>query len=105
MCEECGKDMCHVEVSNRDVVFRLELHKGITIIRGDSGTGKTVLYELMLEYTKFEKDSGVTVSSDKPCSALLYWYWEEHLRAIHDCVVFVGEPEYYMDPKKLQRPY
>ena len=34
----------HVEVSNRNAKFRFDLHRNITIVRGDSGTGKTTLY-------------------------------------------------------------
>ena len=31
----------HVEVSNRNAKFRFDLHRNITIVRGDSGTGKS----------------------------------------------------------------
>lgn len=102
MFEECGKDMCHVEVSNRNVIYRLDLHKRITIVRGDSGTGKTALYELMEDYAESPMDSGINVSSDKPCDALLYEDWEHQLSDMHDCVVFLGEYLYYLiDTKEL----
>ncbi len=93
--------MCHVEVSNRNVVYRLDLHKRITLVRGNSGTGKTALYEMMNDYTDFPTDSGINVSGDKPCAALSYWYWEHQLRRLHDCVVFLGEPQYYMELEEL----
>lgn len=56
----------HVEVKNRDAVFKFDLYRNITIVRGDSGTGKTTLYEMIADYTRLKEASGVNVSCDKP---------------------------------------
>ena len=41
------KGIQHIEVSNRKVKFKLDLIRNITIIRGESGTGKTTLYNMI----------------------------------------------------------
>ena len=43
----------HVEVKNRDAVFKFDLHRNITIVRGDSGTGKTTLYDMIADGAAF----------------------------------------------------
>ena len=52
----------HVEVSNRNAKFRFDLHRNITIVRGDSGTGKTTLYNMIADYTRLQAESGVNLS-------------------------------------------
>lgn len=51
----------HVEVSNRNAKFRFDLHRNITIVRGDSGTGKTTLYNMIADYTRLQAESGVNL--------------------------------------------
>ena len=63
----------HVEVSNRNAKFRFDLHRNITIVRGDSGTGKTTLYNMIADYTRLQAESGVNLSSTKP---LIYVFCE-----------------------------
>lgn len=66
----------HVEVSNRNAKFRFDLHRNITIVRGDSGTGKTTLYNMIADYTRLQAESGVNLSSTKPCVALMDMDWK-----------------------------
>ena len=61
----------HIEVKNRDAVFKFDLHRNITIIRGDSGTGKTTLYEMIADYTRLQQASGVNLSCDKNSNMFL----------------------------------
>ena len=44
------KGIQHIEVSNRKVKFKFDLIRNITIIRGESGTGKTTLYNMISDY-------------------------------------------------------
>ena len=56
-----------VTVRNRKVQFTLELERNITIIRGDSATGKTTLIGMLRDYEMLGDQSGVTIKCDKPC--------------------------------------
>ena len=80
-----------IEVRSGRVVFTIELERNITILRGDSATGKTTLVEMLRAYETYGRQSGVTVSCDKPCSVLSGVNWELQLGAIHDSIVFSDE--------------
>ena len=80
-----------IEVRSGRVVFTIELERNITILRGDSATGKTTLVEMLQAYETYGRQSGVTVSCDKPCRVLSGVNWELQLGAIHDSIVFADE--------------
>lgn len=80
-----------IEVRSGRVVFTIELERNITILRGDSATGKTTLVEMLQAYETYGRQSGVTVSCDKPCRVLSGVNWELQLNATHDSIVFVDE--------------
>ncbi len=85
-----------VSVSNRYAKFDFELHRNITIVRGNSGTGKTTLYDMIADYTRLGAASGVNVSCAKKCVALVDMDWENQLRSISDSVVFIDEGADYL---------
>lgn len=80
-----------IEVRSGRVVFTIELERNITILRGDSATGKTTLVEMLQAYETYGRQSGVTVSCDKPCRVLSGVNWELQLNATHDSIMFVDE--------------
>jgi len=100
-----------IEVRSGRVVFTIELERNITILRGDSATGKTTLVEMLQAYETYGRQSGVTVSCDKPCRVLSGVNWELQLNATHDSIVFVDEgrikeentPEEFFDHPKNAR--
>lgn len=85
------KEKHKIEVRSGRVVFTIELERNITILRGDSATGKTTLVEMLQAYETYGRQSGVTVSCDKPCRVLSGVNWELQLNATHDSIVFVDE--------------
>ena len=85
------KGIQHIEVSNRKVKFKLDLIRNITIIRGESGTGKTTLYNMISDYTRLKESSGVNLSSEKPCVALMDMDWQNQLSNTRDSLVFIDE--------------
>ena len=48
-----------VVVQNRKIKFDFEIRRNITILRGDSATGKTTLVEMIREYEELGPDSGI----------------------------------------------
>lgn len=92
-----------VEVRNRDVVYKFEINRNITIVRGDSGTGKTTLYEMILNHTRFAIGSGVNIVCDKKCIAFLYEDWESYLRRMNDCIIFFDENQHFIYTKEFAR--
>lgn len=93
----------HVEVKNRDAVFKFDLYRNITIVRGDSGTGKTTLYEMIADYTRLKEASGVNISCDKACVALTDIDWKNQLKGIKDSIVFIDEGAEFLKTKDFAR--
>ncbi len=80
-----------IVIFNRFAKFDFTLYRNITIIRGDSGTGKTTLFNMVADYTRDGAQSGVNISAPCPCVALIDMNWEIQLRSIHESIVFVDE--------------
>ena len=80
-----------IVVRNRRVQFTMELERNITVIRGDSATGKTTMLGMLRDYEEQGAQSGVAVQCDAPCRILTSRDWEDQLRHIRDSIVFVDE--------------
>lgn len=90
-----------VVVRNRKVQFTLELERNITIIRGDSATGKTTLIGMLRDYEMLGEQSGVVVTCDRPCRILNSLDWEERLKSIENSIVFVDEGNAFVSSKEF----
>ncbi len=101
LCEVSMTGKHHVEIKNRDAVFKFDLNRNITIIKGDSGTGKTTLFEMVADYTRLRESSGVNISSDKQCAALIDTDWKNQLNGLNDCIVFIDEGAEYLKTKEF----
>lgn len=80
-----------IYVKNRHITFSFTLERNITVITGDSGTGKTKLINMVRDYSELGKSSGVTLRCDKTCIVLEGRNWEQILNDTHNSVVFVEE--------------
>ena len=95
------KGIHHLKVSNRDAAFEFELYRNITVVRGDSGTGKTTLFDMIADYTRLRDKSGVNVQCDKDCAALTDSDWKNQLSHISDSIVFIDEGVDYLKTKEF----
>lgn len=80
-----------VVVRNNRVQFKFEVSRNITIIRGDSATGKTTLIGMVADYERNGAASGIELLCDVPCAVLEGPRWEWDLSRIHGSIVFVDE--------------
>ena len=92
-----------VSVSNRYAKFDFELHRNITLVRGDSGTGKTTLFAMVADYTRLGTASGVNISCAKKCVALVDIDWKNQLESISDSIVFIDEGAQYLSGEEFAR--
>ena len=90
------KGRIEIGVGNNRAKFRFTLERNITIVRGDSGTGKTTLYDMIAEYTRLGEASGVQIAAPCPCVALTDMDWKNQLKQTHGCVVFIDEGADYL---------
>lgn len=80
-----------IVIRNRRLVFTIEVERNITVIRGDSATGKTTLVNILHNYEDLGEKSGVTLTCAKQCHVLRGEDWEDRLAKWRDSIVFVDE--------------
>ena len=85
------KGIQKVKIYTKRVHYEFELKRNITIIRGDSATGKTTLVEMVQEYVNNPSGSPVTLVCDKTCYVLSGALWREQLAGMRDSIVFIDE--------------
>lgn len=81
----------HIIVQNSRVRFEFDIKRNITIVRGDSATGKTTLISLIDTYDRLGADSGVEVSCSRRCLTVNNSNWESVLNSVSECIVFIDE--------------
>ena len=95
------KGKIDIRVYNNRSSYNFTLERNITIVRGNSGTGKTTLYDMIAEYTRLGKDSGVQLAAPCPCVALTDMDWQNQLSHTHGSAVFIDEGADYLASKEF----
>ena len=85
------KGMHRVIVQNKRIHYDFVIRRNITVIQGDSATGKTTLIDMIREYYENGAASGVELICDKECAVLEGRTWAAQLSAIIDSIVFIDE--------------
>ena len=80
-----------ITVSNETVKYEFVIRRNITIIRGDSATGKTTLVEMIREYYESGENSGIQLSCQRPCRTLSGRDWKILLEATKESIIFIDE--------------
>ena len=80
-------------VRNSKVQFTLEIERNITIISGQSGTGKTTLVGLL--------QSGVSVQCARPCVVVGGNQWQLLLEHTENSIVFIDEGNAFLRSKEF----
>ncbi len=80
-----------VIAKNKNNYYEFILHRNITILKGDSGRGKTKLFELIADYNKFGKSSDAKVSCECPVIAYDGRNWQNDIKEIKNSIVIVDE--------------
>ena len=88
MCNDRKK---HVTISNSRIKYSFDITRNITIISGDSATGKSILINMLEGFESEGKKSGVVLKSDAPCKVLTAANWEVNLSNIKSGIVFIDE--------------
>ena len=83
-----------VVVRNNKVQIKLLVQRNITILQGNSATGKTTLIDLIGAYDQFGSDSGAVVNCDVPCKVLSGRNWERDLSYI-ECSDFFSWEQFF----------
>lgn len=90
-----------ITVSNAKVRYDFVIRRNITIIKGNSATGKTTLVEMIREYYEAGESSGITLLCKKECRVLAGRDWKMLLSAIHESIVFIDEDNAFLPTKEF----
>ena len=85
------KGSYEIKIKNNRIQYRFTISRNITILRGDSATGKTTLIDMVDEYNQNGKESGIELLCKKPCVVLDRRNWMRDLEEIKDSIVFIDE--------------
>lgn len=85
------KGKYRIIVQNKRIKYDFELKRNITIIRGDSATGKTALVDMIREYYENGEDSGIELVCERTCAVLEGRNWKMQLNLLQDSIVFIDE--------------
>lgn len=80
-----------IVIQSKKIRYDFEINRNITVITGDSATGKTTLVSMIRDYYELGVNSGINVVCDKTCVVLEGRDWEERLINIKDSIVFIDE--------------
>ena len=89
------KGKYHFKGRSKRALFDFTIRRNITILKGDSATGKTTLLHMLYEYLRVGRESGFTVSSD--ASYFVYLRkevgrdWKDALFPLKNTIIFIEE--------------
>ena len=91
----------NIEIYNNRVHYFLTVKRNITILQGNSATGKTELIRLIGDYEENGISSGITVKSDVRCTVLTSIDWELRLNAMSGNIIFIDETAGFMKSQRF----
>lgn len=97
------KGSIHIIVQNERIKYDFNIRRNLTIIRGDSATGKTTLIDMIGDYRSLGEESGVELFCEKECIVVEGNKWENQLLNVRQSVVFVDEGNRFVSSVEFAR--
>ena len=91
----------NIEVYNNRVHYFLTVKRNITILQGNSATGKTELLRLISDHETNGASSGITLLCDRRCTVLTPVDWELRLSGLESSIVFIDETAGFIKSKRF----
>lgn len=85
------KGTYRIIVKNATVRYDFEIRRNITVLQGDSATGKTTLLELINDYYELGPDSGIELTCDVECAVVGGRDWKTSLIGVENRIIFIDE--------------
>ncbi|MCD8131490.1 MAG: translation initiation factor 2 [Lachnospiraceae bacterium] len=96
-----------LKVSDNRIVYEMTIRRNITIIRGDSATGKTTLLEMMDACLRYGDESGIRMECDVPVAVYLTDNrkedWKSQLQEYEGSIVFIEELNSFVKTKEFAK--
>ena len=101
------KGKVHVKISNiaNKITYEFTLNKNITIIEGNSATGKTVLLSLIWAAKDKTLLGFIRVDCDYPCIAFSgdEYSWERRIKETENSIIFFDEDASYVKTEEFAK--
>ena len=95
----------HFCAKSRKAIFDFTIKRNITVIKGDSATGKTTLLHILYEYLRVGRESGYSVSADVDYYVYLRREvgrdWQDDLFPLKNTVIFIEENNNFVFGKEF----
>lgn len=92
-----------IKVSTKRIEYNLKINRNITVIKGDSATGKSTLISLIQRYYEQGNKSGVKLQCDRVCMTIGGRDWEKLLLGVHNTIVFIDEGNSFIKSHDFSR--
>ena len=92
-----------IEIYNKRVHYHLTVKRNITVIQGDSATGKTELLRMISDYENNGISSGITKLCEKRSVVIENASWKERLATLQQCIIFIDEGAPFLRSKEFTR--
>lgn len=90
-----------IVVQNNRFHYEFEIRRNITIIQGDSATGKTTLINMLRQAENLGDASGVTIVSKAPCRVLEGVNWRLILENSEKNIFFIDEENSFINTEEF----
>lgn len=90
-----------IVVKNNRLHYEFEIKRNITIIQGDSATGKTTLINMLRQAENLGESSGIDVISDVPCRTLDGINWKIILENSTGSIFFIDEENFFINTEEF----
>ena len=93
----------HILLETAHLRYEFDIKRSITVIQGDSATGKTTLVDVLKEYTSKSGSRGIRLQSDVSCEVFSgnENRWQHTLDGIRDSVVLIDEDYHFVYTKEF----
>ena len=86
---------------NNKVHYRLTIRRNITVLRGDSASGKSELIRILSAYNSNPTSSGVTLICDRKCTVLTEENWRLFTENNKESIFFIDKGNGFLRTKEF----
>lgn len=92
----------HIIIDAPRLRYEFEIKRNITILQGESASGKTTLIDLLTDYASNKDNSPIRIMSDVPCEVYIAGgeRWQPVLQSIENSIVFIDEGNPFIRSKE-----
>ena len=92
-----------IELYNATVHYFLTVKRDITMLQGNSASGKSELVRLLTDFGRSGEASGITLICEKPCTVLTAEDWEVRLAHMSGRIIFIDEGSSFVKTEEFAR--